>query len=401
MARDDWEVVRLGDKVQCNPQTKLNKWEEYDFLPMENIKSWCYKFPVWYNKKINNSWWAKFQNWDTVFARITPCLQNWKICKIQWIEKWFGSTEYFVFRAIEWVTKSDYVFYLMCHPYIRDLAEKSMIWASWRQRANVIVIENLEISLPPLAEQQRIASILSAYDDLIENNTRRIVLLEQMAQTLYRQWFVAYKFPWHQDVEMVDSGTEFGMIPQGWEVKKIGEVWKVITWKTPSKEKKEFYDGDFLFIKTPDIHGNIYILETQDRLSQEWYNSQINKTIPKNSICISCIWTVWAVCITSQDSQTNQQINSIVPRNDYDVEYLYLLCSNLKDKLEWLWSNGVTLTNVNKDKFEKIEILYPNLILLANFHTKIMPMFDDIINLQKQNQSLKEQRDLLLRKLIG
>ena len=78
------------------------------------------------------------------------------------------------------------------------------------------------VSLPPLPVQRRIADILSAYDDLIENNNRRIAILEEMAQNLYREWFVHFRFPGHEHVKMVDS--ELGPIPEGWEVKKLGEM---------------------------------------------------------------------------------------------------------------------------------------------------------------------------------
>jgi type I restriction enzyme, S subunit len=82
----------------------------------------------------------------------------------------------------------------------------------------------MRIFAPPLDTQRKIAAVLSAYDDLIENNTRRIQILEEMAQAIYRQWFVEFKYPGHETIPLVDSGTEFGEIPQGWEVKKLGDV---------------------------------------------------------------------------------------------------------------------------------------------------------------------------------
>lgn len=382
MIREDWEVVRLGDKVQCNPQTKLNKWEEYDFLPMENIKSWCYKFPIWYNKKINSSWWTKFQNWDTVFARITPCLQNGKICKITWIEKWFGSTEYFVFRAIEWVTDSDYVFYLMCHPYIRDLAEKSMIWASWRQRANVIVIEDLEISLPPLHEQKRIASILSTYDDLIENNTRCIALLEQMAQTLYRQWFIEFKFPWYQDVKMIDSGSEFGMIPQGWEVKTVEElIAKNPAWKRfENKTVQEFW--------------MIPVLD-QWKSGIIWFHNEAPWVIasPNDPIIIFANHTCYQRLIMFPFS-TIQNIFTYYPIKT-NLSNIYWLHYATKDLIKFNDYKGHFPEYLTK------KTMYPWYQLTKDFWELVEKNEKQKFNLQKQNQFLKEQRDLLLRKLIG
>jgi type I restriction enzyme S subunit len=102
---------------------------------------------------------------------------------------------------------------------------------------------DLKVKIPPLPMQRRIAGILSAYDNLIENNQRRIKILEEMARSLYREWFVKFRFPGHEKVPLVDSA--FGPIPRGWEVKPINYFGKVITGKTPSKDNEGFYGEEF------------------------------------------------------------------------------------------------------------------------------------------------------------
>ncbi len=195
------------------------------------------------------------------------------------------------------------------------------------------------IQVPPLQTQRKIAAILSAYDDLIENNMRRIEILEEMARSLYREWFVNFRFPGHEQVKMVDS--ELGLIPEGWDVKKLVELGEIITGKTPSKKVPEYF-GDYMpFIKTPDMHGNIFCIQAGEYLSELGVASQKNKIIPANSLCVSCIGTAGIVSITSVISQTNQQINSIILHEQLNREFLYFALRSLKEIINQYGSNGV------------------------------------------------------------
>jgi type I restriction enzyme S subunit len=199
-------------------------------------------------------------------------------------------------------------------------------------------IEGLEIPCPPLPVQRRIAGILSAYDELMENSQRRIRLLEAMARALYREWFVHFRFPGHEKHPRVAS--PLGDIPQGWEVKSIQQFGTVITGKTPSKANADFYGNDVPFVKTPDMHGNMFILGTSDCLSTAGAESQANKTLPAGSICVSCIGTIGVVSITTEGCQTNQQINSVVLTNPASREFLFLRLLDSKQALENLGANG-------------------------------------------------------------
>jgi type I restriction enzyme S subunit len=168
------------------------------------------------------------------------------------------------------------------------------------------------IALQPLPIQCKIAGVLSAYDDLIENNTRRIAILEAMAQAIYREWFVEFRFPGHEKIKFVDS--TLGKIPEGWAA-TVGDFGKVTTGKTPTKTRPENFGGEIPFVKTPDMHGNLFCISTSEALSDEGVMSQPSQTVPPNSVCISCIGTVGAISITSATCQTNQQINTIIPHS--------------------------------------------------------------------------------------
>ena len=278
---------------------------------------------------------------------------------------------------------------------------KGQAIGSSQKAFTIDLIKNFEITLPPLPIQNKIAEILGNYDDLIEANNRRIKILETQAAKIYTEWFVHYRYPGHENVPLVDSGTDFGMIPQGWEVRKVGDIAQVVTGKTPSTARTDYYNGNILFIKTPDMHGDMFVIETTQTLSEAGEQVQKNKTLPTNSIVVSCIGTVGVVAITSSPSQTNQQINSIVPKEITDYCYLYFVAKNLKQHLENLGSNGATMGNVNKSKFESIEILYADKNIRSDFFNLVSSSFHQILNLQQQNQNLKKSRDLLIPQLVG
>ena len=269
-----------------------------------------------------------------------------------------------------------------------------------QQHFNIGVAKELEFTLPPLPLQERIASILSAYDDLIENNIRRIKILEHLALMLYREWFVNFRFPGHEKVRMVES--QLGLMPEGWSVQRVEDFGAVVTGKTPSTERPEFFGRDIPFIKTPDMHGNLFCVAVTDHLSALGANSQKKKTIPANSIMVNCIGALaGSVSITARPAQTNQQINSVVLNNQKHREFLYLSLTALREKLRQIGSNGATMINVNKTKFEGLEIVTPPADIGASFHGLTCAMFEETRNLQTRNINLRTTRDFLLPKLIS
>jgi type I restriction enzyme S subunit len=255
------------------------------------------------------------------------------------------------------------------------------------------------LEVPTMVTQKAVASVLSAYDDLIENNTRRIKILEQMAQMLYREWFVNFRFPDHEKVKMVDS--ELGQIPQEWKIECVRDFGQVITGKTPPKERREFFGTEIPFIKLPDMHGRIFVLDTVEHLSAIGQAYQINKTLPPNSICVSCIGTAGIVVITTRPSQTNQQINSVVLKSLADREFLYFRLLDLKETINQYGANGVTMVNLNKTKFENLRLVQPPAQLVEQYHNTVSPMFDCTRNLQQRNENLAKTRDMLLPKLLS
>ncbi len=252
-----------------------------------------------------------------------------------------------------------------------------------------------EAEVPNIDAQRRIADILSKYDELIKNNQMQIKLLEEAAQRLYKEWFVDLRFPGYEDCKVIDG------IPKGWKIKRIKELGEIITGKTPSTIRSAYYGGNIPFIKIPDMHNVVYPLTTEVTLTEEGANTQKNKFIPKNSIMISCIATVGLVNISAEKCQTNQQINSIVLKQEKILYFVYSAMKQIDKLLDGIGSNGATMTNVNKKKFENIELLMPTDGLVYRYNKLCEPLFGKIYSLNKSILDAKKVRDMLLPRLMG
>lgn len=305
------------------------------------------------------------------------------------------SNDVIVFRVLdENISYPKYLYYLLSQDIFFDYMMSGSNGTKM-PRGNKKLIPEFTFNEVDIEKQKRIANILSAYDDLIENNQKQIKLLEEATMRLYKEWFVKLRFPGYENTKIVDG------VPEGWELTTVKEMGQVITGKTPSTVIAENYGKDILFVKIPDMHGVIYPLKTEVKLSERGANTQKNKLLPPKSIMVSCIATVGLVCIAHEACQTNQQINSIILNDEDHLYYMFFKMKGIKSLLEGVGSNGATMTNVNKTKFENIELLKPENEILKKFNNLVEPFFSNILALSKQNEKLKEARDKLLSKLMS
>lgn len=208
--------------------------------------------------------------------------------------------------------------------------------------------------------------------------------LEESAHAIYKYYFEEFK-PFD------------GQQPSSWEELSIDDISKdVICGKTPSTAINENYGGNIPFITIPDMHGSVYTTQTARFLSDKGAATQANKTLPENSICVSCIATVGLVCLTAEPSQTNQQINSIICKDGISPFYVYLKMSTLSDYLKQLGAGGSTTLNVNKTLFGQIRILLPDNKTLKAFHEQVKPLFDSIRVNELELQELQNLKEILL-----
>ncbi|CAK0753779.1 type I restriction enzyme, S subunit [Gammaproteobacteria bacterium] len=277
-------------------------------------------------------------------------------------------------------------------------------------------VHPLPIIWPPLPTQKAIAHILGTLDDKIELNRRMNATLEAMARAIFKSWFVDFdpvrakmdgRVPFGMDEETATlfpdgfQDSELGLIPRGWGVKMIRDIGNIICGKTPPTKISKYYGDDIQFITIPDMHGNIFVIETARKLSYAGANLQDNKTIPPESICVSCIATPGLVIITSENSQTNQQINSIVPYAKDETYFWYWVMTGLGTEIAANGSGGSVLINLSKGRFETLQVIQPPHSLICAYHTAVRPLFETILANTHQSRTLATLRDTLLPKLLS
>lgn len=269
--------------------------------------------------------------------------------------------------------------------YLQSIKEYLLINAEIGATRNALtkgMIENLDFIIPELPEQQAVAFILSSLDDKIDLLHRQNKTLEALAETLFRQWFV-------EEAE------------ESWDIWKVSDFGHVVCGKTPSKKIPAYFGGSIPFIKIPDMHGMTFIFDTEDSLTDEGANSQENKFLPAKSICISCIATVGLISMNAFPGQTNQQINSIIPNEDFYRYFIYLKFRTMKDELLAMASGGTATDNLNTGDFSSIEIVKASDERLKEFHKQVEPIFDKIFFNQTQIRIITQLRDTLLPKLMS
>ncbi len=246
-------------------------------------------------------------------------------------------------------------------------------------------LQRFEIKLPPLTEQAKISDTLWPFDEKIENNNRIIKALEEMAQAIFKKQFTV----------PVDG------LPEGWEVKTLGDLGKIITGKTPSTKDRENFGIDYPFITIPDLQNGMYVIKTERFLSDRGADTMRASKLPAGAICVSCIATIGLIGIVTRESFTNQQINSIIPHTKILRPFIFLLLQKMKGSLQSHASGGTAAPIISKSAFEKIEVVMPPEKILVDFYEVTNSMFDKVLAVLEENQKLAAMRDLLLPRLMS
>lgn len=256
-------------------------------------------------------------------------------------------------------------------------------------------LKNLSINIPSISVQQKIASILSAYDRLIENNTRRIRLLEQMAENLYKEWFVRFRFPEHEKVEMING------LPKGWKRTKLIKNIKTSSGGTPSRNKGEYYkNGTIPWIKTGELQDCI-LINTEECITEDAVNNSSAKLFPKGTLLMAMYGVnVGKLGISEIEATCNQACCVFTPKQ---IDYKYYLFHYLKSIREYLLSIsfGAAQQNLSQELIKSIRVLFPDEKTNISFVKEVEPLFKEISIIQQQNQLLTRQRDLLLPRLMS
>ena len=266
-------------------------------------------------------------------------------------------------------------------------------------------LDNLELNIHNLPTQRKIAAVLGAYDDLIENNTRRIKILEDMAATIYREWFVEFRFPGHENAPMTES--DLGLIPQGWEVQTLGDVTSVITkGTTPTSLGKQFTAEGVNFIKVQSIDEQGGILDGKlAKIDDETHALLKRSQLQENDILFSIAGAIGRVATVPKrllPANTNQAVAIIRPSGLLFAAYLYQTLRS-SDFLNYSLERVVQTAqaNVSLSVLSSAPVFIPTRGVLDDFNKHLTPILRLIDGLREKNQNLRQTRDLLLPKLIS
>ena len=363
---------RFGDKVCCNPAVKLKKQKSYPVIDIDKITPGYKTVRSVESVEYTGQGGSKFQDHDVLFARITPCLENGKMAIADTDgQNGLGSTELFVFRGINGVSDTDYVYYLLRMKHIRQLAANSMTGASGRQRADMDFIKRIQWDFPDVETQKKIASVLSEYDNLIEVNNKRIKVLEQMAENLYKEWFVRFRFPGHETSEFENG------LPKGWRIEKLNAI------------------ADFQYGKIPlqeHIVDNGYPIFTGYRTSG-FYDSYMYEK-PMLLVVARGVGGTGDVKISPAKAFiTNLSIVFLLKNPELLMHYLYQLFQ--LQNLRYL-DSGAAQSQITIEDLQRVRIILPDSHILMKYNNAYLPISNEILLLEEKNINLIKQRDLLL-----
>lgn len=266
---------------------------------------------------------------------------------------------------------------------------------------NQDILNALEVPLPPLPVQQRIAGILSAYDELIENSQRRIKILESMARALYREWFVHFRFPGYENHPRVTS--PLGEIPQGWEVKTVADAFVISGGGTPSRKEYEFWTGGTIQWYSPsDLTGagTMFMDDSSDHINERGLAQSSARMFPARSVMLTSRATIGAIAINTHPACTNQGFITCLPNKRVPLYFLYHLLTENVPTFQRM-ASGATFKEISRGVFKAIEFLQPPDALVGHFETIATPMAEQVLALQRQIQNLRRTRDLLLPRLLS
>lgn len=330
-------------------------------------------------------------------------------------EKALVSQIYIVFEVIEtsvllpeylmmWFSRPEFDRYARYHSH--GSTRESFDWSD---------LCDVELPIPSIEKQREIVAQYEAVANKIKVNEAICEKLEATAQALYKQWFVDFEFPFdfaqgkpNEEGQpykssggvMVFNDELEKEIPEGWEVKSLKQIGKVITGKTPSSTNPEDFGKEFPFVTPSDFIGKKVIIDSSRKLSLIGKKRLKNKVNPKNTVLVTCIGSdMGKVSLCYDECITNQQINSLIGNKQYYCEFLYYKLIEIKEIIKSIAVGGSTMPMLSKSQFELLEILMPENRLLEIFEKNVSSITENYSNYLNQNQKLIQLRSLLLSRL--
>jgi len=259
---------------------------------------------------------------------------------------------------------------------------------------NLGILRKLVVITPPVEVQRKVAAILSAYDDLIANNQRRIALLESMAEEIYREWFVRMRFPGYENTHIVRG------LPRGWNARVASEMVTVLGGGTPRTEIPAYWDGDIPFSSPKDSHDGCFCIETEQAITEAGLENCASRLFPAGTIFITARGTVGNIVLTGVPMAMNQSCYALVPKDEAALYFAFIGLRCAVNVIKGVSNSGV-FDNIVMDTFKVIPMIDPGPKLRTDFSDTVRPMLELALQLRKSNCALQGQRDTLLPRLIS
>lgn len=249
-------------------------------------------------------------------------------------------------------------------------------------------------NLPPMEEQRKRAQIIAAYDDLIENNKRRIELLEESARQLYKEWFVRFRFPGHEHVKIIDG------VPEGWIKTTADQAMDILSGGTPKTSVPDYWDGEIGFFTPKDTTDSVYVSTTEKTITTLGLEKCASNLYPKNTLFITARGTVGNLNLAQKPMAMNQSCYALVAREPINQLYLYFA---MQAGIQQVKSRavGAVFDAIIKDTFKVIPFLIPPKGRVEEFTDFVQPILAQIDTLMISTERLVQARDILLPKLMS
>ena len=411
-------ILPFSNAVILNPTVQLRRGEDYPFVDMAAVNPgsrWAYAG----SRRGYSGGGSRFQDGDTLMARITPCLENGKIARYRSIDGasfGHGSTEFIVIRGRPDVTDNDFAYYLTQSREVRNYAISQMTGTSGRQRVPVTALDNIDVALPPLPEQRAIAGILGALDDKIELNRRMNETLEQMARALFRSWFVDFEpvrakmagrepnLPpelWDLFPDcLVDS--ELGEIPEGWAVGTLNDAIEILSGGTPRTSVSDYWDGDIPWYTAKDAPrlSDIFVVATERAITRAGVDNSSTKVLPAGTTIITARGTVGRLACLGIPMAMNQTCYGVRGASGYPDYFTYWNVRNTVSDLR-ARTHGTVFDTITRETFKIAETLMAPLDVAEAFESVVKPTMQRILENLNESRALAFQRDVLLPRLVS
>lgn len=379
--KSEWKTIRAADFMEFNPRMNLKKGTIATKISMDKLQPYTKKIPETEQAEFSGG--TKFSNSDTIMARITPCLENGKTAFVDCLNKdevAFGSTEFIVLRAKPGVSDAQFVYYLATSPEFRQVAIKSMVGSSGRQRVQQPVLENLELVVPELPKQKRIGGFLAAIDDKIALNAKINDNLYAQAKAIFSNYFIN-----------IDA------IPTGWEKGSLLDIASYLNGLAMQKFRPSESETGLPVLKIKELRQGF--CDTDSELCSPGIKSEY--IIKDGDVVFSWSGSLLVDIWCGGTCGLNQHLFKVTSKI-YDKWFYYLWTAHHLDRFIAIAADkATTMGHIKREELAKAEVLIPSDIDYQNIRSIMAPIFDLIISNRIEAHKLAALRDELLPKLMS